>query len=267
MDCKPTFEFGDIAITTEGYRITVEVTRPGTPVTANFTVAMHRSGKQLRATRWDKEPEAIKNEARRAVVAFLPDPSLRHDTGTGIAQLGHGIIGTAGYVGSNGTDLLTTDYVNAINPATGARPYPSLGIVEYRGNTSNSDFNALNLSAQRYFHRSLSLGSNYMWSHSINDGSIGGGEVVFPQFLSCRVCERASSDQDVRQEFTATRFICCPSAGAGANWMILALAACCSAAGGSRVLHRRARVCRSMSRWTAAQATRSTATAPISGPT
>jgi hypothetical protein len=40
-------------------------------------------------------------------------------------------------------------------------------------------------------------------SHSINDGSVGGGEADFPQFLNCRACERASSDQDVRQVFTA----------------------------------------------------------------
>jgi hypothetical protein len=77
MDCKPTFEFGDIAITTEGYRITVEVTHPGTAVTANFTVAMRLSGKQLRATRRDKEPEEIKKEARRAVVAFARSISAR----------------------------------------------------------------------------------------------------------------------------------------------------------------------------------------------
>ncbi len=117
-------------------------------------------------------------------------------------DLSHSLMGTLSYAGSKGTDLLTTSDVNAINPATGARPYPNFGIVEYRGNTSNSDYNALQLSAQRYFQRGLSLGANYMWSHSINDGSIGGGEAVFPQFLNCRACERASSDQDVRHVFT-----------------------------------------------------------------
>jgi outer membrane receptor protein involved in Fe transport len=118
-------------------------------------------------------------------------------------DLSHGFVGTVSYVGSKGTNLLTTSYVNAINPATGARTYPDFGIVEYRGNTSNSNFNALDVSAQRYFRRGFSLGANYMWSHSMNDGSTGGGEAVFPQFLNCRACERASSDQDVRQVFTA----------------------------------------------------------------
>jgi hypothetical protein len=118
-------------------------------------------------------------------------------------DLSHGIMGTVSYVGSKGTDLLTTSYVNAINPATGARLYPNFGIVEYRGNANNSNFNALQISVQRYFRRGLSLGVNYMWSHSIDDGSIGGGGADFPQFLTCRACERASSDQDVRHVFTA----------------------------------------------------------------
>jgi hypothetical protein len=40
-----------------------------------------------------------------------------------------------------------------------------------------------------------------MWSHSINDGSIGGGESDTPQNSFCRACDKASSDDDVRQLF------------------------------------------------------------------
>src|SRR5262249_32092152 len=47
---------------------------------------------------------------------------------------------------------------------------------------------------------------NYMWSHAINDGSLGGGEAdaVAPQNVFCRACERASSTQDVRHFFAAS---------------------------------------------------------------
>src|SRR5262249_27440771 len=46
--------------------------------------------------------------------------------------------------------------------------------------------------------------TNYMWSHAINDGSLGGGEAdaVAPQNVFCRACERASSDQDIRHVFS-----------------------------------------------------------------
>ena len=45
--------------------------------------------------------------------------------------------------------------------------------------------------------------TNYMWSHAIDDGSLGSGvEDVFPQNVSCRACERSSSVQDARQSFS-----------------------------------------------------------------
>jgi hypothetical protein len=40
-----------------------------------------------------------------------------------------------------------------------------------------------------------------MWSHSINDGSIGGGESDTPQDSFCRSCDKASSDDDIRNTF------------------------------------------------------------------
>ena len=44
-----------------------------------------------------------------------------------------------------------------------------------------------------------------MWSHAINDASLGSGvEDVFPENVSCRRCERASSDQDARQSFSVS---------------------------------------------------------------
>jgi hypothetical protein len=43
-----------------------------------------------------------------------------------------------------------------------------------------------------------------MYSHAINDASLGSGvEDVFPQNVSCRACDKASSDQDARQSLGA----------------------------------------------------------------
>ena len=43
-----------------------------------------------------------------------------------------------------------------------------------------------------------------MWSHSINDASIGGGESDTPQDSFCRSCDKASSDDDVRHMLNVT---------------------------------------------------------------
>ena len=111
------------------------------------------------------------------------------------------ILGTAAYLGNKGTDVLTTTYTNLVNPATGLAPYPAFGPVSWRGDVGNSTFHALQLNARRAFQSGLLLSANFMWSHSINDGSIGGGESDTPQDSFCRSCDKASSDDDVRLMF------------------------------------------------------------------
>jgi hypothetical protein len=108
-----------------------------------------------------------------------------------------------GYAGAKGNHLITTSYINVIDPLTGKRQYPNFGQVEYRGNTSSSFFNALVTSLQRQFTSDFLFSLNYMWSHSTDDGSIGGGNAGFPQIVSCMPCNWASSDFDVRHVFNA----------------------------------------------------------------
>jgi Carboxypeptidase regulatory-like domain len=111
------------------------------------------------------------------------------------------IVGTVAYLGNKGTDVLTTTYANLVNPATGLAPYPAFGPVSWRGDVGNSTFHALQLNARRAFQSGFLLSANFMWSHSINDGSIGGGESDTPQDSFCRSCDKGSSDDDVRLMF------------------------------------------------------------------
>jgi len=118
-------------------------------------------------------------------------------------ELPASLVGTVGYFGNKGTDLQTITYANVADPITGKVPYPQYGQVQYRTNDSNSTFNALQLSLRRTMHAGLLLGANYMWSHAINDGSLGGGETdaTTPENVFCRACERASSSSDIRHFF------------------------------------------------------------------
>jgi hypothetical protein len=112
------------------------------------------------------------------------------------------LLATVAYLGNKGTDVLTTSYQNMINPLTGLRPYPQFGLITWRGN--DSSFEAGTVSLRRQFYKRWLLSANYMWSHSINDDGIGGGESDTPQNASCRACEKASSDFDARQVFNAS---------------------------------------------------------------
>ncbi len=133
-------------------------------------------------------------------------------------ELPTGLVGTLTYLGNKGTDLLTTTYVNVLDPVTGVRPYPAFGVVAWRGNTSNSTFEALQYNLRRAFKSGWLLTANYMWSHSINDGSIGGGESDTVQDVFCRACDKASSDNDVRQVFNASALYLLPF-GSGRRYL------------------------------------------------
>jgi hypothetical protein len=117
--------------------------------------------------------------------------------------LAHDLIGTLSYVGSKGTYLLTTSYVNLINPATGLRPYAGFGQVTWRGNTNSSSYEGFVASLQRSFARGLLLSANYTYSHEIDQDAAGGGDSDNPQNPACMACERASGDYDVRHGMNA----------------------------------------------------------------
>jgi hypothetical protein len=66
------------------------------------------------------------------------------------------------------------------------------------------------LNLRRAFRNGFLLSSNYMWSHSINDGGIGGGDSDTPQNSFCRSCDKASSDFDVRYLFNLSTVYALP---------------------------------------------------------
>ncbi len=133
-------------------------------------------------------------------------------------KLPFNILGTASYLGNKGTDVLTTTYTNLVNPQTGVAPYPAFGPVSWRGDAGNSTFHAFQLNARRAFQNGLLFSANYMWSHSLNDGSIGGGESDTPQDSFCRSCDKGSSDDDVRQLFNLSAAYQLPF-GAGRHYL------------------------------------------------
>ena len=83
--------------------------------------------------------------------------------------------------------MMNRTYVNIINPATGLRPYPQFGQIDCGRKMATSDFDGLQFPAQRNLSRGWLVTANYMWSHSINDGSLGSGvEDDFPENVACR---------------------------------------------------------------------------------
>jgi len=128
-------------------------------------------------------------------------------------------VGTISAIGNKGTNIMNRSYINIINPATGLRPYPQFGQIELRAKDGDSDFDGLQFQAQRNLSRGWLVTASYMWSHAINDGSLGSGvEDDFPEDVSCRGCERSSSDEDARQTFSVSSVYELPF-GRGRNFL------------------------------------------------
>jgi outer membrane receptor protein involved in Fe transport len=108
-----------------------------------------------------------------------------------------------GYTGAEGHHLFDRYTINRINPLTGKRPLAGFGSFGLKANDGNNNFNALQVSLHRRFVRGLLFQTNYMWSHGITDASLGSGESVAIQNMSCRACDRSSSNIDVRHNLTA----------------------------------------------------------------
>jgi Carboxypeptidase regulatory-like domain len=109
------------------------------------------------------------------------------------------------YFGTGVEHVFNDTAINGANLITGLPTYPGYALgFEYKEFSNHASTNALQASLQRNFSTGLLLSVNYEWSHSINNGGIGGGESDTPQNINCLSCERASSDQDMRNYFTAS---------------------------------------------------------------
>ncbi len=112
---------------------------------------------------------------------------------------------SVGYVGNHVTHLLTDGVItprniNRANAVTGARPLTErYGDIFAVGGYPQSNYNSMQVSFKRNLTRGLRFNANYTWSHAIDD--VVGFFKDYQDENNARA-ERASSDQDVRHNFT-----------------------------------------------------------------
>jgi hypothetical protein len=155
------------------------------------------------------QPRALQRQGRRDLYTETWGLTVDH-------ELPANLLIEASYLGSHGVRLfargavnlcITTPDVNGNCTRALDSYYPTVGdpfgSVDLKTDSGNSSYHALALALERRFANGLLFQTRYTWSHSINDGSVGGGESNGPQNLNCPRCDKGPSVFDVRHNFTA----------------------------------------------------------------
>jgi len=108
------------------------------------------------------------------------------------------------YIGSSGRNLLRPYYLGS--------PNADFESVFVTSNTGTSDYSALQIKYQRRLSGGLQILSSYTFSHSIDNSSADSAVFTSPSVASANV-DRASSDFDVRNSFTAALLYNIPEPG------------------------------------------------------
>ena len=155
-----------------------------------------------------QQPRALQRQGRRDLYVETWGLTIDH-------ELPANFLASAQYLGSRGVRLFSRGGVNFcitkpdINGNCtrvldqyypGGDPY---GSVDYKSDIGASTYHALLLSLERRFTGGLSLQAHYTWSHSINDGSVGGGESNGPENVNCLPCDKGPSVFDIRNNVAA----------------------------------------------------------------
>ena len=153
----------------------------------------------------------------RALIRHHPD--LYVETwGLSVQQaLPQSFLFTLSYLGTHGVHLFARNFENLCDPAQlhpgngtigpCVRPLDSFpdpatgqtfGTIDYKANVGTSSYHGLLFALDRQITKGFSFNAKYAFTHSINDGSVGGGEASAPQNAACRACDRGPSVFDVR---------------------------------------------------------------------
>jgi hypothetical protein len=107
-------------------------------------------------------------------------------------------------VGNDCVRPLDQYYLPDPNGTPGLTTSDPFGSVDYKHDVGASTYHGLNVSLERRFQNGFALESRYTWSHSINDGSVGGGESSGPENVNCLPCDNGPSIFDVRSNITVS---------------------------------------------------------------
>jgi hypothetical protein len=185
----------------------------GTPLLPGYQQAVPDLSGLPGGAQISQQPRALQRQGRRDLYVETWGLSVENELPANFVMSVH-------YLGSRGVRLFSRGGVNFCSTkpqgtdANGniicTRPldqyYPGgdpYGSVDFKSDIGSSTYHALLVGLDRRFTNGLSFQSRYTWSHSINDGSTGGGESNGPENVNCLQCDKGPSVFDIRHNFAA----------------------------------------------------------------
>jgi len=172
----------------------------GTQKQANHPRALQRQGRRdLYVEEWGLTIEHELPARFLLSTAYLGSHGVRLFSRGGVNLCNSPVI-------PNSTDPnQVTDCVRPLDPffpgaSITADPY---GSVDIKRDIGSSSYHALEVSLERRFDNGFFFQSRYTFAHSINNGSVGGGESNGPENVNCLRCDKGPSIFDIRHNFTA----------------------------------------------------------------
>src|SRR5580704_8633705 len=162
-----------------------------------------------------EHPRALQRQDRRDLYAEEWGLTIEH-------QLPVGFLLSTSYLGSHGVHLFSRGAVNlcslpltlnsagsdCVRPLDQFFPDPinpdPYGSVDRKSDIVSSSYHALGISLEKRTTSGFSMQARYTYGHSINDGSVGGGESNGPENINCLACDKGPSVFDIRHNFTAS---------------------------------------------------------------
>jgi hypothetical protein len=188
--------------------VNLDPSGPGTPLLPAYQQAIPNLSALGNSVANLQQPRALQRQGRRDL--YVETWGLTIDR-----ELPANFLASAQYLGSHGVRLFSRGGVNfcitkpdsngnctrTLDPYyPGGDPY---GSVDYKSDIGASTYHALMLSLERRLTKGLSFQTRYTWSHSINDGSVGGGESNGPENVNCLKCDFGPSIYDIRHNVVA----------------------------------------------------------------
>jgi hypothetical protein len=171
--------------------------------TANHPRALQRAGrKDLYSETWGLTIEQALPSGFQLTTSYLGSHGVRLFS-RGAVNLCSEPVFT--WTDSSGNEFCTRPldtYFPGASPADPTQTTDPYGSVDLKHDVGQSTYNGLLVSLEHRLSNGLSFETRYTLSHSINDGSVGGGEANGPENVNCLHCDKGPSVFDVRHNFT-----------------------------------------------------------------